>query len=46
MKREDWAFWREMDSDRRYLGIRLWFTGGEVCIGKRMWRWRYGWIKW
>lgn len=33
--------WQEMPSSgRRYLGLRLWLSGGEVLLGRRMWRWR------
>lgn len=37
------AVWREVDSERGSLGARVWLTGGEVCLGKRMWRVRWLW---
>lgn len=39
--REDLAAWREVDSDRPQVGLRVWSTGAEVCCGRRMWRVRW-----
>jgi hypothetical protein len=35
--------WREIDHERREFGIRIWATGGEISVGRRMYRalWRY-----
>lgn len=33
--------WRDVDSERRSIGIRVWLQGGEVRIGKHMYRWRW-----
>lgn len=33
--------WKEVPSSgKRYLGLCLWLTGGEVRVGRQMWRWR------
>lgn len=32
--------WSEVTSNKRYLGLLLWLTGGEIRIGRRTWRWR------
>jgi len=35
------TIWRDADSTRPRLGIVLWATGGEVHMGRRLYRWRY-----
>lgn len=35
-------FWRDADHhEYRLFGVVLWFSGGEVYIGHRLYRWRY-----
>lgn len=34
--------WRDVDSERRRFGFKLWWRGGEVSFGKRMYRFRVG----
>jgi hypothetical protein len=38
-----YAVWREVDSSRPQVGLRVWRTGGEVVIGRRMYRARWAW---
>lgn len=35
------AFWRDVDSGHRRFGFTVWLTGGEVRIGKRLYRVRW-----
>jgi hypothetical protein len=35
------AVWRDVDSERRRFGICIWLTGGEIAIGKRLYRIRW-----
>jgi len=30
--------WAEVPSERRYLGVKVWATGAEIHLGRRMWR--------
>lgn len=35
------AAWRDVDSHRRRFGFTVWLTGGEVRIGRRLYRVRW-----
>jgi hypothetical protein len=37
------GFWREMDKKYNVFGFRIWFTGGEVWVGKLHYRVRWAW---
>jgi hypothetical protein len=41
--RWDPAAWREPTwfQEKRVVGFRIWFTGGEIQLGKWMWRFRW-----
>jgi hypothetical protein len=34
--------WRDVDHDRPRLGFSVWKGGGEVSLGRRLYRWRWG----
>jgi hypothetical protein len=33
--------WRDIDDTKRRVGLVLWATGGEIRLGRRLYRWRY-----
>jgi len=35
------ALWRDVDSEHGRLGFTIWRTGGEIRIGKRLYRVRW-----
>jgi hypothetical protein len=35
------TFWRDVDSDRRAFGIKFYVQGGQLHLGRKMYRWRW-----
>lgn len=33
--------WRDVDSERRQFGVEVWLTGGQIRLGKRLYRCRW-----
>lgn len=34
-------YWRDIDSERRRYGVVVWSGGGEMNVGKRLYRWKH-----
>jgi hypothetical protein len=35
------TWWRDVDSERSSIGFRVWLQGGELRLGRRLYRWRW-----
>jgi len=45
MERKQFKMWKEMNSERSTFGVKVWWTGGEIFIGKLHYRVRWAYPK-